>query len=530
MKTLFTRIWNWFDGKKLWSTICAILGYQLNELVHMYPDCLPIPQQIPVIGGWCVPWDWILGPLALLGISIGGGHKLAKRVQRNGAVFMLLALLLAAPVFAQGRIFALPMERWNSFDSEGRTAVSFRLATQLVDSLAAEGVDGIHLALHTNWAYLGDEPKSIDLRTRTQVLREQIEGHGLTYIAGGPSLAKHHGKGRRSYVQLNTDARQVSSALQTVSTDGGGYAELGTLKSRLNGLPPFTMGRVAVKANNGAGWLYINHADGQAHITKVFCPANVVTRFPFIALPNITVGRVLFRGVAGASISSISIILHDAIESELDSAGNWVGTDASGFFHCRTLDLADVNGIWETCWNIALFPDAPLLFVTDELNGPLGWTPNFDRLYPAGWPQAWAGFLERAAFMAFHLTGDTAWAFSTDPRGDTELLRRNRTSKPVPAGMTCDYLNYLDPQTPLKLLVWAETSRVSEWRSIIEQARQLESRPVIGIYVHESVNVDSVFAAVADPCEVDWAVFWWNREAPNAFPILRQVRTKLKGT
>lgn len=531
MKSLFIRIWNWFNGKKLWTTITMILGYQLAQLQFMYPDCLPIPAQIPILGGWCVPWDWILPLLAVAGIGIGGGHKLVKRVQQNGAVFLLLALLLAAPVFAQGKVFALPMEKWNGFDGEGKTGASFRIAQQLIDSLADEGLcDGIHLALHTNWAYLGDDPKSLDLRTRTQVLREQIESYGLTYIAGGPALAKHWGPAPRSYIPLSTEARQVASSLQTVTTDGKGYAELGTLKARLNSLPPFTMGRVAVKANLYGGWLYVNHSDGKSHITKMYCPPNAVTRFPFIALPGISVGRVLFRGQAGTSISSISIILHDAVASELDSAGNWVGNDASGFFNCRTLDLADVNGIWETCWAFSQFQQAPLLFVTDELNGPIGWTPNFDKLYPAGWPQAWAAYVERAAFTSFQLTGDTSWFFGTDPRGNTEELRYNRTSKPVPTGATCDYLQYLDPQTPMKLLVWAETNRVSEWASVIEQARQLDSRPVIGIYANGLVSVDSVFAAVADPCEVDWAVFWWNREAPNAFPILRQVRTKLKGT
>jgi len=98
MKKIFQWIWQKLDGVKLWSTICTILGYQLAQLQINYPECLPIPHQIPIIGGWCVPWSWILPLLTALGIGIGGGHKLVKRVQTSSALFTLLLLLTLAPI------------------------------------------------------------------------------------------------------------------------------------------------------------------------------------------------------------------------------------------------------------------------------------------------------------------------------------------------------------------------------------------------------------------------------------------------
>ncbi len=90
---------------------------------------------------------------------------------------------------------------------------------------------------------------------------------------------------------------------------------------------------------------------------------------------------------------------------------------------------------------------------TSELNGLIGWTPNFDKLYPAGWPQAWAGYIERAAFTSFQLTGDTSWFFGTDPRGKYRGIalqpHLEASADRLPCGL---HSQYLDPADTMKSL------------------------------------------------------------------------------
>ncbi|NUO19940.1 hypothetical protein HUU59_10875 [bacterium] len=172
MKKIFQWVWQRLDGKKLWSTICTILGYQLAQLVQMYPDCLPIPQQIPIIGGWCVPWDWILPLLATLGIGIGGGHKIIKRVQKNGALFMLLTFLLVTPAIAQPSVHYYIGERINVLEG-----VRPGLTRELITKAAAAGCDGI-VGLD-QWSKNGDPRADARWRDSMHVMCRLCDSLGL---------------------------------------------------------------------------------------------------------------------------------------------------------------------------------------------------------------------------------------------------------------------------------------------------------------------------------------------------------------
>lgn len=173
MKKIFQWLWRRLDGKKLWSTICTILGYQLAQLVQMFPECLPIPQQIPVIGGWCVPWDWILPLLTALGIGIGGGHKLVKRVQSKGALLTLIALLTLAPLaVAQPAVHYYIGERINVLEG-----IRPGLTRELITKAAVAGCDGI-VGLD-QWSKNGDPKSDARWRDSMHVMCDLCESLGL---------------------------------------------------------------------------------------------------------------------------------------------------------------------------------------------------------------------------------------------------------------------------------------------------------------------------------------------------------------
>lgn len=69
---MFKKIWEAFDGKKLWSAVIgAVTLYGIPYCRARWPF---------------LPWDEVLIPL-LMGLGIvGAGHKIAKRVEKKGAV------------------------------------------------------------------------------------------------------------------------------------------------------------------------------------------------------------------------------------------------------------------------------------------------------------------------------------------------------------------------------------------------------------------------------------------------------------
>jgi len=83
-KKLWMKIWNEANGKKLWAMISATFGYGLATLQERYPECLPLT--LPLIGAVCLPWSWILLIIGGGGYGTAIGHKMVKRVQRDGAL------------------------------------------------------------------------------------------------------------------------------------------------------------------------------------------------------------------------------------------------------------------------------------------------------------------------------------------------------------------------------------------------------------------------------------------------------------
>lgn len=73
-KKFWLALWKKIDGKKLSHVLAILAGYGLAAAQAAFP--LGIPTGLP----WFpfIPWEPFLQILAILGLSVAGGHKVVK--------------------------------------------------------------------------------------------------------------------------------------------------------------------------------------------------------------------------------------------------------------------------------------------------------------------------------------------------------------------------------------------------------------------------------------------------------------------
>lgn len=82
---MFRRFWLWIwrkiDGAKLAAVLGTIAGYGVGYAQQLFPYGLPTGLTPPLPA--YIPWEPLLQILALLGLSVGAGHKIVKARARK---------------------------------------------------------------------------------------------------------------------------------------------------------------------------------------------------------------------------------------------------------------------------------------------------------------------------------------------------------------------------------------------------------------------------------------------------------------
>lgn len=82
---MFSRVWLWIwrkmNGAKLAAVLGTIAGYGVGYAQTLWPLGVPTGL-VPPLPQY-IPWEPMLQILAILGVSIGAGHKVIKSRRRR---------------------------------------------------------------------------------------------------------------------------------------------------------------------------------------------------------------------------------------------------------------------------------------------------------------------------------------------------------------------------------------------------------------------------------------------------------------
>lgn len=428
------------------------------------------------------------------------------------------------------KTYAAPLTKWPSLNEGDLLDAHGQLQRHIVE-LSACGVDAVNIPTHEYLEYLGPQAKSVRIRNYADDLTHTVESLGMQATISGFSLTKHYGLSpvQRGGISIRHEKRQDVPLNLLTKTTSREQVLPAQLCDRLRDLPIGTVASVTVTAQGQGGTFYLNHAEHagiRPHVTKYAIAGNgQAVRVPYLALKGIQPATAVYVGGVGDVVKIPRIRLNDYTSAELNDRKEWIGTKASAFaqyrmiqFNAKSLQYAN---------NFALRERAQgrqVLCVPDEINTPFGHELGFAEAYPGGWPQWLGQYIENAAYCMYYAHGETKpLVWMTDPRKDPEELRFNRFSAPVPAGRTCDYLQYVDRNTPMRLVVWAERAKAEVWSNLLKQAEGFDV--VLGIYASQQDVTEIVDAVGIERFrQLDKIVFYWKPEQHAALETILRVK------
>lgn len=422
------------------------------------------------------------------------------------------------------KVFSYDLDKWVSIRPSIQE--SFEEMNHRIDILSGLGLSGIHIGLHGYLEYLvGADSQNI--RDKNDTLIQKVENLGLECLTSGLSLTKHQGLARKMSIPITLGSPQPYIVAEFGTTDSDGFLNLKKTGLFVRGVKKNTLFKIYGTVAGKGGTIYINHPNS-THIQKMVVSKGEFI-IPFINLEGITADSIFYKGTPNDKVSISRIVLNDYKEDELNENAEWVGNKTSGFLNCRMPDLMDKLGVFSSFFALKLMSGHRKVSVCDEINSPWFHDQQLIDTYDGGWPQALGEYISTYCHIYFQLFHHDPIIFMTDTRKNIEEIRYNRFCRPVPLHATADYLQYIEADTPINLLLWAEGGKQEMWEDMLRRTDKFENR-TIGVYAGFQ-NVDIVFNAISssgiDKQTLDYAEFHWNREYPNTVQTIDQIKNNL---
>lgn len=414
-------------------------------------------------------------------------------------------------------ISVLPIESWvGRAPTKADAKEVFK--RELEQIYLAGGVSCVNVPLFEKGEYLGGTPKEVNV----QAWNAELIAHALTRFhavtTSGPQLLKHHGLAERLALKIAQGDAAVIHKGEAFLADSRGFVEFTAGTLDLKALSHRTVTRFIFSCSGKGGELFLKWPNGSVMQKSGVSGGGSLVEIVFITFQTLTPSYWEYRGGSGDRLVLHEIRVNDSRANELDVNGDWIGNDGSGFFHSRCPNPRDTQGVWDSLFQIQKLPKTALLFDWEELNSPLG--------HDGEERMKWIGQMtDTAANVAYRLTGQVPIFFRTDPRTRSLDHRFHRCCAPT---SDMEYLDEVDPRTPVKFLLWGEGGNKDFWGF---ELSRLKGRKIILGYYAGTQKLAPIFEALQvqrlDPRAQEWAICYTAKHWPSVLADLAELKDRL---